>query len=116
MAQTKHLICASGEVIDGAAGYRFTVNCDELEKPAFVIRYRGQVYGYINHCAHIGVELDWSPGQFFDVSGIYLLCSTHGALYAPETGRCIGGPCAGKALQAIDVVEDGGAIYLLGDI
>lgn len=85
MAQRERLICTSSELTDGGKGIRFTVDYHhELGVvPAFVIRYRGDIYAYLNRCAHVGVELDWMEGEFFDDSGLYLICSTHGATYAP---------------------------------
>jgi nitrite reductase/ring-hydroxylating ferredoxin subunit len=80
--------------------------------PAFVIRYHGKVYAYLNRCAHMGVELDWMEGEFFDDSGLYLICSTHGAIYAPQSGLCIGGPCRGKSLQYLETEEHDGNIFL----
>ena len=61
---------------------------------AFVVRFMAGPP--LNRCGHIPVELDWQPGEFFDHSGLYLICATHGALYAPETGHCLGGRCNGK--------------------
>ena len=80
--------------------------------PAFVIRYGGRFFAYFNECAHVPAELDWLPGEFFDDSKLYLICSIHGALYAPETGRCLGGCCAGKGLQSLPVREIDGQVYL----
>lgn len=105
-------ICASHELLDGGPGVRF-----EIERPggvqrAFAIRYRGRAYGYINRCAHIPIELDWNHGEFFDTSKLYLICSTHGALYAPDTGRCLGGPCRGNRLEPVALEESGGQVWL----
>lgn len=115
---TERLICASDALVDGGNGVRFEV--PDMHKvgaggtaPAFVIRYKGRVYGYLNRCGHIPVELDWQHGEFFDYSGVYLICGTHGALYAPETGRCMGGRCNRKGLQALAVVEREGSVYLI---
>ena len=33
------------------------------------------------------------------------MCSTHGAIYQPDTGHCSGGPCNGGRLRVIKVVE-----------
>ncbi len=79
----------------------------------FAVRYNGAVYGYLNRCAHVPVELDWQEGDFFDISCQYLLCATHGAHYAPDSGRCLMGPCAGASLQALPVVERDGKVYLI---
>ena len=80
--------------------------------PAFAIRHGGRVYAYLNRCAHIAMELDWKQGKFFDTDREYLICSTHGALYAPESGACRGGPCRGAKLVGLNVFEADGKIYL----
>ena len=69
------------------------------EAVVFFVRYDGKPYGYLNRCAHVAMELDWSEGQFFESSGLYLMCATHGAIYEPETGKCVGGPCRGARLR-----------------
>lgn len=73
--------------------------------PAFVVRYDGAVRGFLNRCAHVPMELDWTPGKFFDSTGLYIMCATHGAVYEPATGRCAGGPCKGGRLRPLVVVE-----------
>jgi nitrite reductase/ring-hydroxylating ferredoxin subunit len=109
------LICAGSELVDGGDGVRFDVECEGEDVPAFAIRHGGRVYAYLNRCAHIAMELDWTPGKFFDADGEYLICSTHGALYAPESGACRGGPCRGAALNRLEVFEADGKIYLRKD-
>jgi len=111
MAADARLICASDVLIDGGPGFRFTVVWYGRDEPAFAVRFRGQVFAYFNRCGHVPVELDWQHNEFFDHSKLYLICATHGALYAPETGRCLGGRCNGKGLMPIPVVERDGAIY-----
>ncbi|MGQ0577582.1 MAG: Rieske (2Fe-2S) protein [Betaproteobacteria bacterium] len=113
MAAAKRLICAAGDLPERGKGVRFTVDSAGGPATAFAVRYRGQVYGYVNRCAHVGVELDWQPGEFFDVSGLYLVCSTHGAAYLPDTGYCAGGPCKGQKLNKLPIVEQDGQVYLV---
>ncbi len=103
---------ASGELVDGGPGLRFVATVADRAVTGFVVRHRGAVVGYLNQCAHVAMELDWQPGQFFDSDGEVLMCATHGALYEPTTGRCAGGPCAGRGgLRRLVVVERDGAIY-----
>ena len=106
-------ICASGELVEGGSGLRFTVTSGGREEPAFAVRFRGRVHAFLNRCGHVPVELDWQQGEFFDSSGLYLICATHGALYAPDSGRCLGGRCNGKGLEAVPVAEDDGWIVLI---
>lgn len=112
MAAGLRLICASSDVPEAGKGVRFAVNRYGRETPAFVIRFHGLVHAYLNECGHVPAELDWQPGEFFDDSKLYLICSIHGALYAPESGRCLGGRCQGKGLRPLQVQEIDGNIYL----
>jgi len=99
------LVCATADVEDGGKGVRFAVNTDGTAGTGFVVRYDGAPYAYLNRCAHMPIELDWAEGEFFESGGAYLMCATHGAIYAPETGVCAGGPCRGGRLRPIAVVE-----------
>jgi len=56
------------------------------------------------------MEMDYQPDQFFDASGRWLLCATHGAEYAPDTGACAGGPSRG-GLVKIDLSEVDGVVH-----
>lgn len=104
-------ICNSTSLEDGGRGARFPVTAGGEDGIGFVIRYNGVVYGYLNRCAHVPIELDWSEGDFFESSGLYLMCSTHGAVYTPDTGRCAGGPCKGGRLRPIEVFEEEGQVF-----
>ena len=112
MAGNPRVICPGGALADGGKGVRFTLGEAGAERPAFAVRFGGRVHAYLNECAHTGLELDWLPGEFFDASGLYLLCSAHGALYAPESGSCLGGPCRGVGLVPLPVEERDGVVLL----
>lgn len=112
MAAHKRLICSGETLIDGGAGVRFKVVVDGRQADAFVVRFRGRVRAYLNECGHIPAQLDWRPGEFFDDSKLYLICSVHGALYAPESGACLGGRCAGRGLRPLPVCEIDNRVYL----
>jgi nitrite reductase/ring-hydroxylating ferredoxin subunit len=112
---------ASGErvILDGAClrecarGARFDLPREGGEGKGFAIRFRGLVHAYVNRCPHLGVELDWQPGEFFEPGGLYLVCSTHGALFEPSTGLCVAGPCPGARLERLSVEERDGKIFIL---
>jgi nitrite reductase/ring-hydroxylating ferredoxin subunit len=111
MADVGIYICASDAVAEGGKGVRFPVTVNSEEQTGFVIRYNGIVYGYLNRCAHVPIELDWNEGDFFESSGLYLMCSTHGAIYVPDSGRCAGGPCRGGRLRPIKVFEKDNQVF-----
>jgi hypothetical protein len=55
------------------------------------------------------MELDWQPNRFFDDTGQWLLCASHGAVYAPDTGEGVAGPCQGGLLK-IELTEADGTV------
>ncbi|WP_426190276.1 Rieske (2Fe-2S) protein [Massilia sp. DWR3-1-1] len=106
---------ASDELLEGGLGLRFAVHAYGADTTGFVIRKGGKVYGYLNRCAHVPIELDWAQGEFFESSKLFIMCQTHGAIYAPDTGHCAGGPCKGGRLRPIAVREADGLIVWLPD-
>jgi len=109
------VICDSVALAEAGAGVRFMLDRGGVAVPAFAIRYRGVAHAYLNRCAHRGVELDWNPGEFFNGEHDALVCATHGACYAPDTGACIGGPCRGGGLVKLAVIEKNSRVYLQDD-
>jgi nitrite reductase/ring-hydroxylating ferredoxin subunit len=109
------LICAADAVENGGRGVRFPVTAGGEDATGFVVRHEGKAYAYLNRCAHVPIELDWAQGEFFESSKLYIMCSTHGAVYMPESGYCAGGPCRGGRLRPITVVEHDQQLYWLPD-
>ena len=107
------MICASAELAEAGRGVRFPLGEGEGAACGFAVRHRGAVHAYVNRCPHMGTELDWQPGEFFDVAGLYLVCATHGALFQPATGSCVAGPCRGASLEKLGTREDNGRVLLL---
>lgn len=105
------LVCFSDALVEGGRGVRFPVQAFGDKATAFVVRHKGQARAYLNRCAHVPIELDWVEGEFFESSGLYLMCATHGAIYLPDTGVCAGGPCRGGRLRPIAVREEAGEIF-----
>ena len=105
-------ICLSQDLQDRGPGIRFSVHMNHEALPAFVIRYLGEVRGYLNRCRHQSTTLDLDNGQFFDTAGQALICATHDAHYDPGNGSCIGGPCDGRGLISVEVYEQDGRVYV----
>jgi nitrite reductase/ring-hydroxylating ferredoxin subunit len=114
MADEAGVICAAEALVEGGKGVRFALPAP-ARQPAtgFVVRHDGELRAFVNRCPHLGVELDWQPGEFFEGTGLYLVCSTHGALFEPSSGYCFAGPCRGASLEKVDVAEQGGRIMLM---
>ncbi|MCC6071271.1 Rieske (2Fe-2S) protein [Massilia sp. GCM10020059] len=110
-ASNEVFICASDAVAEGGKGVRFPVLAFGDPATGFVVRYDGKPHAYLNRCAHVPIELDWAEGEFFESSGLYLMCATHGAIYVPDSGLCAGGPCKGGRLRPIAVRELDDKIY-----
>lgn len=107
------VICLSADLLNSGKAVRFDYIQDNgTLAPAIAIRYQDRVFGYINACKHIPVELDFQDGRVFDLSGQFIICSMHGALYRPDTGKCAYGPCQGQSLKAITLVEQNGEVWV----
>lgn len=105
-----HPLCNSRDLTDGGRAVPFDVSYAGQTCRAFAIRFRGLPHAYLNRCAHVAMEMDWQPDRFFDDTGRWLLCATHGAVYEPDTGACKGGPCRG-GLVKIDLKESDGVVH-----
>jgi nitrite reductase/ring-hydroxylating ferredoxin subunit len=103
-------LCNSRDLVDQSDAVPFdVVYCGQTCR-GFAIRYQGTVYAYLNRCAHVPVEMDYQPNKFFDMTGHWIICATHGAIYRPETGECRGGPCRGRLVK-IEASERDGVVH-----
>lgn len=103
-------LCRSGDLLDSGLAVSFDVVYQGQTSRAFAIRYQGQVYAYLNRCSHVPMEMDFQPDRFFDLTGHWLICATHGAMYRPDTGACDGGPCRGSLIK-IGMGESDGVVH-----
>lgn len=108
---TPELLCASSELSERGIAFIWDVLQYRQPVRAFAMRFDGCVVAYLNRCVHVPTEMDWQPGQFFDMDKRWIMCSIHGATYEPRDGRCIGGPCGRGKLTAIAVIEREGQVY-----
>jgi nitrite reductase/ring-hydroxylating ferredoxin subunit len=115
MAGRERVICESAALADGGRGERFALGPGEDAPTGFAVRHAGKVHAFVNRCPHMGTELDWQPGEFFDIAGLYLVCATHGALFRPDNGLCVAGPCRGASLERLRTREHGGRVVLIDE-
>jgi nitrite reductase/ring-hydroxylating ferredoxin subunit len=104
-------LCRLAELPDGG-GKGFWFGDGEQRHGIFLLRQGAAVFAYRNSCPHRGIVLDWQPDKFLDASGQFILCAMHSALFRIDDGFCVSGPCAGEALEAIEITISGDAIYL----
>ena len=103
-------LCNATDLVEGGLAVPFDVVYAGQTCRAFAVRWHGGVHAYLNRCTHVAMELDWQPNRFFDASGQWLMCSTHGAVYHPDTGACAGGPCRGPLVR-IALTERAGVVH-----
>ena len=103
-------LCNSDVLVNSGEAAPFDVVYCGQTCLAFAIRYDGHVYAYLNRCSHVPMEMDYQPNRFFDLTGHWLICATHGATYSPKTGACRGGPCRG-GLVKIETSETDGVVH-----
>lgn len=105
-------ICRSDQLAE-LGKWCFSVQYRGASEQALVVRFKGSVFGYLNHCAHMPRTLDCERDGVFDPSGRYLQCSMHGICYDPVSGRSLSEICLDQSLTAIKVTEQQGWIYLV---
>ena len=103
-------LCRSEELVNSGLAVPFDVRFNGETCRGFAIRYQGEVRAYLNRCAHVAMEMDYQPNRFWDESGRWLMCATHGAVYDPLTGACQQGPCRG-GLIPIGTSEREGIVF-----
>lgn len=103
-------LCNSADLVNSATAVPFDVIYGGQTCYAFAIRYQNQVHAYLNRCSHVPMELDYQPNRFFDSTGHWLICATHGAMYQPQTGQCRMGPCRGGLIK-IAISESEGVVH-----
>jgi nitrite reductase/ring-hydroxylating ferredoxin subunit len=100
-------ICALADLPDpGSRGFEV----EDIE--GFVVRRGESVHAYVDRCPHTNVPLAWSPNTHLDAKGELLQCSMHGALFLPDTGECVHGPCLGRFLTPLPVLVRGGRVLI----
>jgi nitrite reductase/ring-hydroxylating ferredoxin subunit len=104
-------ICLLSELSEGRT-LKFEFSRDGVEREGFVARCGGLLVAYENVCRHLPLPLDQGEGRFFTGNGQHFICQTHGAIYEPETGLCVRGPCEGLTLKRLSVEISDNTIWL----
>ncbi len=105
-------VAVRGEIAEGHTK-KFIVIRSGQEVEAFAVNFHGEFYAYVNECRHVPMTMDWVENQFLTEDRCFIQCATHGALFQPDTGVCIEGPPAGKALHPIQLEWQGDQLVAL---
>lgn len=103
--------CPASAVAPGQSA-TFRIQCGPRLVNGFLVNHAGMYHAYVNRCAHAGTTLDTWPNEFFSEDGRHLVCSTHGAVYAPDSGVCVEGPCPGARLEPLPLARAGDTLIV----
>ena len=105
------ILCRFDELNDpGAKSFRFRDG--DVLFAGFVVRKGQAVHGYVDSCPHAGWPLAAWEDRYLTRDGGFILCGGHGALFRPDTGVCVAGPCSGEALTPWPVEVRGGEVVV----
>jgi nitrite reductase/ring-hydroxylating ferredoxin subunit len=93
----------------------YVLQIGEARFHGFVVRLGYAVHGYVDRCPHAGLPLAKQLDDYTTADGALIACSWHGALFNPENGLCVGGPCAGSRLTPWPVEVRDGMVFTVGE-
>lgn len=93
----------------------FTFGGGDWPLRGFVVRHGNEVRGFVDRCPHAGHPLALRPHRFLTPDRAMILCSSHGALFEKDAGRCLAGPCAGERLRAVPLEVIGDIVLIAAD-
>lgn len=100
-------LCSLTDITEGGSkGF------DLGDRKLLAVKQQGKIYLYQNRCPHLGIPLEWVADQFLDSSNSMIQCANHGALFVIKTGKCVAGPCSGRALTPVDYNIEAGDLFI----
>ncbi len=104
-------VCAESAVPDGGA-LEFEVGSGAWPFRGFLVRQAGALRAFANICPHKRYPLNMVPDAFRGPGEALVRCAHHGALFDPDSGVCLAGPCAGRALLRLELRVAGGEVLV----
>ena len=91
---------------------RLTYQQRGRQSAVLVIRRGEGVRAFEDVCPHQFLPLTYRGDRILSADGERLRCSSHGAEFAVEDGRCLSGPCNGAGLTqvAVRITAEGGLV------
>lgn len=104
------------EEIDPDTGKEVEITVNGERHYLMMLRRDDRVFAYHNECPHQGRALNYAIDRFL-LKEERVICPHHGATFAIEDGRCLGGACRGVGLRSVAVeVREGVVCCLEGDL
>jgi nitrite reductase/ring-hydroxylating ferredoxin subunit len=102
-------LCSADDLIEGR--YReFQIEPDGEPVWLIATRREGRPRAWFNLCPHQGRPLNFAPDRFLTDDDNRLVCAHHGAVFEPDGGVCVAGPCQNAALREIALEESDGRV------
>lgn len=102
-------LCALADLPDPGAR-NFVLEIGTKRFHGFVVRRGEVVTGYVDRCPHMGLPLAKILDAYLTDDAALIQCDWHGALFQPEDGLCLAGPCIGQRLTPWPVKVAGGLV------
>jgi nitrite reductase/ring-hydroxylating ferredoxin subunit len=96
-------VLAQIDEIDDGGALLLTLENNQSPFRIILLRSAGQVFAYVNRCAHLGVPLAAKTEHLYLKPHQNLTCSVHYARFRWSDGVCDYGDCAGESLLSIPI-------------
>lgn len=109
------MICKLAKIKDISEGQWYEFNL-QTEGGLFslMLKQKGKTYiGFKNNCPHQGRRMNYSLGKFLTTQEGNIVCPAHGAVFNPDDGLCINGPCLGQSLEPVQIQLNDESIFAI---
>jgi nitrite reductase/ring-hydroxylating ferredoxin subunit len=110
-AEGLRYLCEQATLLEGCAR-GFDPHGDGRDS-VLVLRWQGELRAWLNSCPHLEVPMQYRKDRFMSADRQHIVCFAHGALFMPDSGLCVLGPCLGQSLRPQHVfVDEQGGVWL----
>lgn len=108
---TRHeFLCASTALPEGEY-HELDYSVNGSIRYLVATRIDGEAKAWYNRCPHAGMPFNYGPDQFITDAENRLVCAAHGAVFDPNSGQCVAGPCPRAMMTRCPLVEEDGKIF-----
>ena len=111
MSEVARVVARLADLADPGAR-EFFVGEGDWPFRGFLVQVDGHLRAYANVCPHKQHPLNLDDDEFLVPGAKLLRCASHQALFEPESGLCVFGPCAGRSLTALECWVEAGEVLV----